>query len=60
MVIRVVFLGTPQFAVPTLTALLDSPEIEVQAVITQPDRPGTRESRFSSFHRFEKARKPSH
>jgi len=38
MVIRVVFLGTPQFAVPTLTALLDSPEIEVQAVITQPDR----------------------
>jgi len=37
-VIRVVFLGTPAFAVPTLSALLDSPEIEVLAAITQPDR----------------------
>ena len=34
---RVIFLGTPQFAVPSLKALLDAEE-EVVAVITQPDR----------------------
>jgi methionyl-tRNA formyltransferase len=34
----VVFLGTPQFAVPTLRRLLDSPH-SVAGVITQPDRP---------------------
>ena len=33
---RVVFMGTPDFAVPTLKALIK--EHEVQAVITQPDR----------------------
>ena len=36
---RVVFCGTPQFAVPTLKNLLAHPPFEVQAVITQPDRP---------------------
>jgi len=35
---RVVFMGTPEFAVPSLQALLDSNE-EVVAVVTQPDRP---------------------
>jgi methionyl-tRNA formyltransferase len=35
---RVVFFGTPEFAVPTLQALLDSPH-PVDAVVTQPDRP---------------------
>ena len=35
---RIVFAGTPDFAVPTLQALLDSPH-EVMAVLTQPDRP---------------------
>jgi methionyl-tRNA formyltransferase len=34
---RLIFLGTPQFAVPSLTALLGAGE-EVLAVITQPDR----------------------
>jgi methionyl-tRNA formyltransferase len=34
----VVFFGTPQFAVPTLQRLLDSPH-SVAGVITQPDRP---------------------
>lgn len=33
---RIVFLGTPQAAVPTLSALID--EYEVSCVITQPDR----------------------
>jgi methionyl-tRNA formyltransferase len=35
---RVVFFGTPGFAVPTLTALLESPH-DVVGVVTQPDRP---------------------
>lgn len=36
---RIVFCGTPQFAVPTLKHLLGQPEFEIAAVITQPDRP---------------------
>lgn len=47
MVIRVVFLGTPDFAVPTLRRLLEHPEIEVAAVITQPDRPAGRGRRLT-------------
>jgi methionyl-tRNA formyltransferase len=39
---RVVFCGTPQFAVPTLKHLLTQPEFEIAAVITQPDRPSGR------------------
>ncbi len=39
---RVVFLGTPEFAVPSLSALLQSTELQVEAVITQPDRPAGR------------------
>jgi methionyl-tRNA formyltransferase len=35
---KVVFLGTPDFAIPSLRALLDA-GYEVPAVITQPDRP---------------------
>ncbi len=36
---RLVFCGTPQFAVPTLKHLLSKPDFEILAVITQPDRP---------------------
>jgi len=36
---RIVFCGTPQFAVPTLKHLLAQSDFEVVAVITQPDRP---------------------
>jgi len=36
--LRVVFFGTPEFALPTLQALLDSRHVVVGAV-TQPDRP---------------------
>jgi methionyl-tRNA formyltransferase len=36
--LRVLFFGTPAFAVPTLEALIASRH-EVQAVVTQPDRP---------------------
>ena len=38
---RIVFAGTPEFALPTLQALLDSP-YEVCGVYTQPDRPAGR------------------
>lgn len=35
---KIVFMGTPDFAVPTLTALHNSPH-DVALVVTQPDRP---------------------
>jgi len=35
---RIIFMGTPDFAVPSLKAMLDHGE-EVVAVVTQPDRP---------------------
>jgi methionyl-tRNA formyltransferase len=38
---RIIFAGTPEFAVPSLTALLDSKQT-VCAVYTQPDRPAGR------------------
>lgn len=38
---RTVFLGTPEFALPSLEALVASP-IEVRAAFTQPDRPAGR------------------
>jgi len=37
-VIRTVFMGTPDFAVPSLRALLDHPVFDVVGVVTQPDR----------------------
>jgi len=43
---RLIFLGTPQFSVPSLTALLDAGE-DVLAVITQPDRPRGRGQKVS-------------
>ncbi len=36
--LRIIFMGTPEFAVPTLQALIDHGE-NVVAVVTQPDRP---------------------
>jgi methionyl-tRNA formyltransferase len=35
---RIVFCGTPSFAVPTLKHLLAQPDFEIAGVITQPDR----------------------
>jgi methionyl-tRNA formyltransferase len=37
--LRLVFFGTPEFAVPALNLLINSSDIEVLAVITQPDKP---------------------
>lgn len=36
---RIVFCGTPEFAVPSLRALLSDSAFTVEAVVTQPDRP---------------------
>jgi methionyl-tRNA formyltransferase len=44
--LRIVFFGTPQFAVPTLEALLASPH-SVVGVFTQPDRPRGRGQKVS-------------
>ncbi|MEG5139738.1 MULTISPECIES: methionyl-tRNA formyltransferase [unclassified Microcoleus] len=35
---KIVFFGTPDFAVPTLSGLLSHPEFEVVGVVTQPDK----------------------
>ncbi|MGH9481940.1 MAG: methionyl-tRNA formyltransferase, partial [Terriglobales bacterium] len=39
---RIVFMGTPAFAVPTLERLARTPGQEVAAVVCQPDRPAGR------------------
>jgi methionyl-tRNA formyltransferase len=44
--LRIVFFGTPQFAVPTLDALVSSHH-SVVAVVTQPDRPRGRGQKLS-------------
>jgi methionyl-tRNA formyltransferase len=44
---RIVFCGTPAFAVPTLKAILADPSHTVVAVITQPDRPRGRGQEIS-------------
>jgi methionyl-tRNA formyltransferase len=42
MSIRTIFFGTPQFALPTLHALHNAPEIDLVGVVTRPDRPAGR------------------
>ena len=44
---RIVFCGTPEFAVPSLRRLAAEPGISVEAVITQPDRPRGRGQQVS-------------
>ncbi len=44
--LRIIFAGTPDFSVPPLQALLDSPH-QVIAVLTQPDRPAGRGRKLS-------------
>ena len=36
---RIIYLGTPEFAVPPLESIINSEKHEVVAVVTQPDRP---------------------
>ena len=44
---RLIFIGTSPFAVPSLQKLMASPEHEVLAVVTQPDRPQGRGGKLS-------------
>ena len=44
---RVVFFGTPPYAVPALRALTQMPEVDVPLVVTQPDRPAGRGRRLT-------------
>jgi methionyl-tRNA formyltransferase len=46
--LRVVFMGTPDFALPTLEALVDATFVEVVGVVTQPDRPAGRNQRLKA------------
>jgi methionyl-tRNA formyltransferase len=46
--LRVVFFGTPEFALPSLRALVAHPEIQLEAVVTQPDRPRGRGRQIST------------
>jgi methionyl-tRNA formyltransferase len=46
--LRIVFCGTPEFAVPSLRRLAARPEFSIEAVITQPDRPRGRGQHVSS------------
>lgn len=45
---RLLFMGTSPFAVPTLHRLIASPNYEVQGVVTQPDRPHGRGGKVTS------------
>ncbi len=44
---RIAFLGTPPAAVPALHALLAAPDVEVAAVVTNPERPSGRGHRLA-------------
>ena len=44
--LRIVFMGTPDFAVPTLEALQAAPDMDVVAVYTQPPRQAGRGKRL--------------
>ena len=48
--LRILFCGTPQFAVPTLKHLLAQTDFELLGVITQPDRPRGRGQEVSFSH----------
>ncbi len=47
MTIRIVFAGTPAFALPTLQMLLEQPDCEVVGIATQPDRRSGRGMRLT-------------
>jgi methionyl-tRNA formyltransferase len=44
---RIVFFGTPQFAIPTLERLLSEPQFQVVGVVTQPDKNRGRGNKLS-------------
>lgn len=46
-VVRILFLGTPEFAVPSLGALIEDEHFEVVAAVSQPDRPAGRKRKMT-------------
>ncbi len=44
---KIIFFGTPEFAVPSLKALTESSDFEVLAVVTQPDRRSGRKMKLT-------------
>lgn len=44
---KIVYMGTPEFSVKPLEALIEAPEYEVKAVVTQPDRPVGRKRKLT-------------
>lgn len=48
MPLKIVFCGTPAFALPSLRHLIAQPDFQVEGVITQPDRPRGRGGEISS------------
>jgi methionyl-tRNA formyltransferase len=48
MALRLVFMGTAKLSCTILQALVDSPELDVVAVVTQPDRPKGRQLRLQA------------
>ena len=48
---KIVFMGTPDFAVPSLHALTEA-GYAVAAVVTQPDKPKGRGKRRSRYARY--------
>lgn len=44
---KIIFMGTPDFAVESLQALIDSEKYKVTAVVTQPDKPVGRKARLT-------------
>lgn len=68
---RVAFMGTPEFAVPSLRALAEDGRYDIVGVITQPDRPAGRGNRLTAcpvkqfalerglpVYQFERIRRP--
>ena len=53
---RIIFAGSPEFAVPPLQALIESPH-EVVAVLTQPDRPSGRGRNQIHLHNVRRPRR---
>ena len=48
MPLRIVFCGTPAFALPSLKHLIAQPDFQIEGVVTQPDRPRGRGQKASS------------
>ncbi|HKS81736.1 MAG TPA: methionyl-tRNA formyltransferase [Candidatus Acidoferrales bacterium] len=48
MPLRIVFCGTPAFALPSLRKILGEPEFHIESVVTQPDRPRGRRGAMAS------------